>query len=156
MPEISEKKKSSIFFFRRRIMKRWESSETRFPKVWRLCEPCSRGKRSRKVFEFVFSFVLAADGTWNRQRSWSKKGLTWLSLKCCGIGKGMVRWQWKPQPLWGCQSQYPAINIQTANRARKCSNSFLFEAEWPGFVFLMKVFCVAIDSVKCSSKSELS
>ena len=31
-------------------MKRWESPETRFPKVWRLCEPCSRGKRSFEVW----------------------------------------------------------------------------------------------------------
>ena len=27
-------------------MKLWELSETRFPKVWQLCKPCSRGKRS--------------------------------------------------------------------------------------------------------------
>ena len=32
-------------FVRRRKMKRWESSETRFGKVSRRSEPCSRGKR---------------------------------------------------------------------------------------------------------------
>ena len=33
----------------RRKMKRRESSETRFPKVWQLYGPCSKGKRSFEV-----------------------------------------------------------------------------------------------------------
>ena len=47
------------------------------------------------------------------------------------------------------------INIQTANRVNKIRKRFL-EAEWCGKLFQMKVFCAAIDSVKFSSKSELS
>ena len=44
------------FFFRRRKMKCWESSETRFPKVWGRTEPYSRGKRPFKVQHFSFGF----------------------------------------------------------------------------------------------------
>ena len=44
----SFQKKLSDNFFRRRKMKRWESSETRFGKVWQDSEPCSRGKRQFK------------------------------------------------------------------------------------------------------------
>ena len=36
--------------FQRRKMKRRESSETRFPEVWRLYGPCLRGKRPFKVY----------------------------------------------------------------------------------------------------------
>ena len=43
-PNFSSKKT-----FQRRKMKRWESFETRFLKVWRVCEPCSRGKRPFEV-----------------------------------------------------------------------------------------------------------
>ena len=45
---------SKIFakkFFRRQKMKCWESSETRFPKVWGRTEPSSRGKRPVKVLQ---------------------------------------------------------------------------------------------------------
>ena len=44
------------FFFRCRKMKRWESSETRFPKVWGRTEPSSGGKRPFKVLQ-NFNFV---------------------------------------------------------------------------------------------------
>ena len=40
---------SPIFFFRRRKIKRRESSETRFPKFSRRSEPSSRGKRPFEI-----------------------------------------------------------------------------------------------------------
>ena len=49
-------KNSSKLFFRCRKMKRWESSETRFPKVWGRTEPSSGGKRPFKVLQ-NFNFV---------------------------------------------------------------------------------------------------
>ena len=48
--KLSSRSKNFVdFFFFCRKMKRQESSETRFRKVWQLCEPCSRGKRPFKV-----------------------------------------------------------------------------------------------------------
>ena len=44
-PDFRSKMTSRLLFFRRRKMKCRESSETRFPKVSRRSEPCSRGKR---------------------------------------------------------------------------------------------------------------
>ena len=49
-------------FFRRRKMKCWESSETRFPKVWGRTEPSSRGKRPVKVLQkFGGNFSFSAE-----------------------------------------------------------------------------------------------
>ena len=45
-PKFSPKKN-----FQRRKMKRRESSETRFPEVWRLYGPCLRGKQPFKVYQ---------------------------------------------------------------------------------------------------------
>ena len=48
--------------FRRRKMKCWESSETRFPKVWGRTEPSSRGKRPAKVLQkFGGNFLFSAE-----------------------------------------------------------------------------------------------
>ena len=48
--------------FRRRKMKCWESSETRFPKVWGRTEPSSRGKRPDKVLQkFGGNFSFSAE-----------------------------------------------------------------------------------------------
>ena len=47
---------------RRRKMKCWESSETRFPKVWGRTEPSSRGKRPVKVLQkFGGNFSFSAE-----------------------------------------------------------------------------------------------
>ena len=46
--------------------------------------------------------------------------------------------------------------IQTAAGANKIFENVVFEPVWRGKVFEMKVFGAAIDSVKFSSKSELS
>ena len=57
-------KKSSNLFFRCRKMKRWESSETRFPKVSRRSEPSSGGKRTdEKTKNF------RVDETWKSWKS---------------------------------------------------------------------------------------
>ena len=45
------------------------------------------------------------------------------------------------------------VNIQTATRAKENRNH-VFEAEWRGKLFQMKVFHAAIASVKFSSKLE--
>ena len=49
--------------FRHRKTKCRESSETRFRKVSMRTQLILRGKRSFKIFEFVFPFFLATDGT---------------------------------------------------------------------------------------------
>ena len=61
--------------FRRRKMKCWESSETRFPKVWGRTEPSSRGKRPVKVlqnfggnFRQKFDAIIRAQGFQNWQK----------------------------------------------------------------------------------------
>ena len=65
-PSKNMEKRAKIcdkFFFRRRKTKCRESPETHFRKVsWRSAL-ISRGKRSHEIFEFVFPFFLATDGT---------------------------------------------------------------------------------------------
>ena len=54
--EIFDPKISPNNFFWRQKTKRRESSETRFPKVWRLYGPSSRGKL-REIFAKVFAEI---------------------------------------------------------------------------------------------------
>ena len=66
----------------------------------------------------------------------------------------------EPSPCWAAwtmsySGKYSNKYSNSTSRA-KCLETIFFEAEWHGKRFQMKLVCAAIDSVKFSSKSELS
>ena len=69
------------FVFRRRKMKCWGSSETRFQKIWGRTEPSSGGKQPFKVSHF--------SKMWNFERTFTSRG--WLR-SASNFGKTRFRW----------------------------------------------------------------